>query len=432
MRPSQSSNTRFYQIFGLCLIILLVFGLGGWAAWASINGAVIAQATVVVDGNIKMVQHAEGGIVSEIHVTDGQEVKSGQLLVRLDETETRANLGIITARLNELKAMQSRLEAERDQKNHIQFPAELNENTGGMKVAKILLGQISLFKARKLTNQAKKDQLRQRVNQLEEQILGLNAQKLSKEEQIKLIWQELTSLRILRKKELIPISRILALEREAAKLKGERGEHISAIARAKGQIGEVKLRSLQIDQDIQTEVLTELRDVQTKIAELLERKLAAKEKLKRTEIRAPKPGVVHQLNVHTIGGVVTASQPIMAIVPKLEKLVLEAKIEPQNIDQVKVNQQAVIRLSAFDQRITPEFNGIVQHVSADLTRQKQEVTPYYVVRVKLSKEEMKKFGSNKLKPGMPAEVFIQTGSRTALSYLLKPLTDQIMRAFRER
>ncbi len=432
MPKSTASEIRTYYILGLFLISLLIFGLGGWAAWASINGAVIAQATVVVESNIKKVQHAEGGIVSEIYVKDGEYVKVGQFLVRLDETETRANLSIVNAQLNELQARQARLEAERDNAKEVQFPKELKEQNSDPEILKILNGQRHLFQARRDTNKGKKEQLKQRIGQLKDEIKGLEAQQKSKEKQVKLIGEELSALKILREKELVPISRVLVLEREAARLDGERGEHIAAIARAKGQIGETNLRIIQIDQDAQTEVLTDLRDAQTKIAELLERRIAAHEKLKRTEIRAPKSGIVHQLNVHTIGGVITASEPIMMIVPKQDKLILEAQVEPQSIDQIKVAQKAVIRFSAFDQRTTPELNGEVAHVSADLTRPTTDTPPYYVVHIKLPKQELKRFGKRKLKPGMPAEVFIQTGARTALSYLLKPLTDQIMRTFRER
>ncbi len=432
MPKSTASEIRTYYILGLFLISFLIFGLGGWAAWASINGAVIAQATVVVESNIKKVQHAEGGIVSEIDVKDGAYVKAGQLLVRLDETETRANLSIVNAQLNELQARQARLEAERDQAQEVQFPQELSDQNSDPDIRKILIGQRNLFQARRETNKGKREQLKQRVSQLEDEIKGLRAQQKSKEKQVKLIGQELSALKILREKDLVPINRVLALEREAARLDGERGEHIAAIARARGQIGETNLRIIQIDQDTQTEVLTELRDAQTKIAELLERRIAAHEKLKRTEIRAPKSGIVHQLNVHTIGGVITASEPIMLIVPKRDKLILEAQVAPQSIDQIKVAQKAVVRFSAFDQRTTPELNGEVAHVSADLTRPTTDAPPYYVVRIKLPQQELKRFGKRKLKPGMPAEVFIQTGARTALSYLLKPLTDQIMRTFRER
>ncbi|MEM7619049.1 MAG: HlyD family type I secretion periplasmic adaptor subunit [Pseudomonadota bacterium] len=435
MTTPTAKALQVYSYTGLCLMVLLVCGIGGWAAWASISGAVIANGSIVVESNSKKVQHVDGGIVSEIHVKDGQQVKAGDLLLRLDETETRANLAIINAQLNELQASHARLQAERDEAQTIDFSERLtSQQKADLEIKKILSGQRKLFRARRLANQGKKDQLSERIGQLQQEITGLKAQQVSKQEQVKLILQELTSLKSLREKELVPVSRVLVLEREAAKLKGERGEHIASISRAQGQIGETRLRIIQIDQDQQTEVLTQLRETQTKIAELTERRIAAETKLKRTEIRAPQSGFVHQLNVHTIGGVISPREPAMLIIPEQDELVIEARVEPQHIDQVKIGQDALLRFSAFAQGTTPELNGEVITVSADLMRprERDNMPPYYSVRVALAKNELKRLGNRKLIPGMPAEVFIKTGQRTALSYLLKPLSDQMMRSFREQ
>lgn len=431
MSQKTARSIKIYSFLGYFLIFILVVGMGGWAAWASISGAVIAQGTVTVEGASKKVQHAEGGIVSEIHVEDGQYVKAGQLLIRLDETEIKANLSIVETRLNELLAKQARLEAERDKDNRIEFPEFLLGDKREDSV-KHVSGQRKLFRARQNANKGKKEQLELRIVQLEQEIIGLSAQHKSKQKQIQLIGEELKAIRVLREKELVPAHRLLTLEREAARLIGAQGEHVAAIARARGKINETKLNILQVEQDFQTEVLSELRDVQSKIAEYVERKVAADTKLKRTEIRAPKSGYVHQLNVHTIGGVISASEPAMLIVPQQDILEVEALIEPHQINQVKIGQKATLRFSAFDQRTTPEVFGEVANVSADLVRQTADGPAFYKVRIKLTTQELDRIGNKKLKPGMPAEVFIQTEARTALSYLVKPLKDQLTRTFKER
>ncbi len=421
-----------YQLVGAALVILLVFGLGSWAAWASINGAVIASATVVVESNAKKVQHIEGGIISEIHVETGDHVTAGDLLVRLDQTEPKAELSILNARLNELHASHARLKAERDGLDGIDFGAELNERAHNAGVQNILSGQRRLFLARAQDRRGKKEQLAQRILQLNEEITGLKAQQVAKEEQIKLIGSEIKGLIVLREKKLVPKTRLLALQRERARLHGERGQLIAQIARAKGRITETELVIIEVDQEARTEVLTELREVEANLVEYLERRSAARTRLERTDIFAPQSGVVHEKTVHTIGGVVTASEPLMLIVPERDDLVLEAQVSPSDIDQVKRGQAAVVRFASFDRRTTPELNGTVTRVGADLTQPSPEIPSYYTVRITLLKDELDRLGGNPLKPGMPAEVFIQTGARTALSYLLKPLTDQIAHTFRER
>ena len=429
---SSANSLRRHLLIGIVVLACLLVGFGGWAASASIQGAVIASATVVVETNSKKVQHAEGGIVAELKVREGDRVSSGQLLVKLDETDTQANLAIIDAQLNELLARQARLEAERDTVDVISFPAELVARRHEPKIGRILQGQEKLFAARRTATLGEKEQLGQRISQIEDEIEGLKAQRVSKVKQISLIGDELEGLRDLQKQGLVPLPRVRALEREQARLEGEWGELVANIARAGGRVGETRLRIIQIDQDALKEILSELRDAQGKIAELQERRVAAETRLGRTEIRSPKSGFVHQLNVHTVGGVIQAGEPVMVIIPERDVLVLEAMVEPQYIDQVGVGQTASIRLSAFDQRTTPELNGEVIRVSADLMQDKATGAPYYTVRIKLAPSELERLGEKTLKPGMPAEAFIQTESRSAISYLLKPLTDQVMKAFRER
>lgn len=429
---SEAPSYRGYLWFGTVLVFVLVGCVGGWAAWASIHGAVIAPATVVVETNAKKVQHAEGGIVSELLVKEGDRVQSGQLLVKLDETDTQANLAIINAQLHELLARQARLLAERDAGAGITFPPDLAARRDEAKIRAILDGQDKLFAARRKAVHGEKEQLEQRISQIEDEIEGLKAQRAAKQKQISLIGRELEGLRDLQDKGLVQLPRVLALEREQARLEGEYGQLTSDIARAGGRIGEAKLRIIQIDQDVLKEILSDLRDAQGKIAELLERRVAAETRLRRTEVRSPKSGFVHQLDVHTVGGVIRAGEPVMVIIPERDALVLEALVEPQYIDQVGVGQTASVRLSAFDQRTTPELTGEVIRVSADLMQDKATGAPYYAVRIGLAPSELERLRGKSLKPGMPAEAFIQTEARTAISYLFKPLTDQIMKAFRER
>ena len=429
---SAASSLRRHLLIGVVVLACLLVGFGGWAAWASIHGAVIASATVVVESNAKKVQHAEGGIVAELKVREGDRVTSGQLLVKLDETDTQANLAIIDAQLNELFARQARLEAERDVADEISFPSDLVARRDEPKIGKILRGQEKLFAARRTAARGEKEQLRQRISQIEDEIEGLKAQRVSKQKQISLIGDELEGLRDLQRQGLVPLPRVRALEREQARLEGEWGELVANIARAGGRIGETKLRIIQIDQDALKEILAELRDAQGKIAELQERRVAAQTRLARTEVRSPRSGFVHQLNVHTVGGVIQAGEPVMVIIPERDVLVLEALVEPQYIDQVGVGQTASIRLSAFDQRTTPELDGEVIRVSADLMQDKVSGEPHYAVRIRLAPSQLERLGEKALKPGMPAEAFIQTEARTAISYLFKPLTDQITKAFRER
>ena len=228
------------------------------------------------------------------------------------------------------------------------------------------------------------------------------------------------------------IQRVTALERDAARLEGERGQLIATTAQAKGKISEIELQILQIDQDLRSEVAKDLREVQGKIAELVERKVAAEDQLKRIDIRAPQNGMVHQSTVHTVGGVITPGEAIMLIVPEADALTVEAKLAPQDIDQVRVGQTAALRFSAFSQRTTPELAGVVSRVSADLTTDQRTGAAYYVVRITLSESELARLEGLRLVPGMPVEAFIRTGERTVLSYVLKPFTDQITRSFRSR
>jgi HlyD family secretion protein len=429
---SARSSIRRHVVVGSVVVAILAIGLGGWASTAEIAGALIAPGFVVVDSNVKKVQHPTGGVVGEVRVRDGDRVKAGDTLVRLDETVTRANLAIVHKGLIELYARKARLGAERDGADTVGTPKELAGQTGDADVQEALASERKLFELRRTARLGQKQQLRQRIAQSQEEIRGLEAQQAAKTKETELIEQELVGMRELWKKNLIPIDKLTALERETARLQGERGQLVASAAQAKGKIAETELQVLQVDQDLSSDVAKELRETDGKIGEYVERKVAAEDQLKRTDIRAPQDGVVFQSTANTVGGVVAAGDPIMLIVPETDTLLVEAKVDPKDIDKVQFGQPVLLRFSAFDIRTTPEINGTVARVAADTSTDQRTGQTYYVVRIAMTPDEIARLGNVRLTPGMPVEAFIQTGQRTMLSYLIKPLHDQLMRAFRER
>jgi HlyD family secretion protein len=417
---------------GLAVAFLLFGGLGGWAATSELAGAVLASGTVVVDSNVKKVQHPTGGVVGEIRVHDGDLVSAGDLVMRLDETVTRANLAIVADQLDQFAVRLSRLRAERDDREW-EWPAvSFAERRNEPELQVMFADERHLYDSRKASRSGQKQQLTERIAQLGEETKGLDAQRLAKAKESELIGVELGEIGKLWEQHLVPLSKKSAMEREAARLEGEQAQLTASIAQAKGKISEIQLQILGVDQDMRTEVNKEMRELQAKIAEYSERRVAAEDQLKRIDIRAPQSGMVHQLSVHTIGGVINPGEPIMLIVPGGDELVVEAKIAPQDIDHVHVGQGAFLRFPAFNQRTTPEFMGEVTRISADLTRDPQSNQGYFVVRVKILDADDKRLGQLKLVPGMPAEVHIRTPDRTALSYLTKPLRDQIAKTFVEQ
>ena len=427
---------RNLNLIGFVLIIMLVGGFGGWAATSELAGAVIARGTVVVESNVKKVQHPTGGVIGQILVHDGDAVKAGQVLVRLDDTVTRSTLGVVQSQLDEYQARQARLLAERDGASAIVFPDGLTSRSREPSVAAAMAGEEKLFEARRSAREGQRAQLRERVAQSKEEIRGLTAQQDGKQQELKYINEELTGVNALYAKNLVSISRLNTLQRDKARIEGEQGQYVAEIARARGKISETELQILQLDQDFRTDVLKDLRETEGKVAELRERVTAAQDQLKRVDIRAPQDGIVNQLTVHTVGGVISNGETLMQIVPRADALIVEAKVAPQDIDQVTVGAKVIVRILAGDQRTMPDLIGKLTLVSADLTRDPpaagQESQPYYLVRVSLPADEASRLGDIKLIPGMPAEVFIQTYARTPLQYLLKPLREQIARTFRER
>lgn len=421
-----------YFIAGLVVSFSLVGGLGVWAATTEIAGAVIAPGLVVVETSVKKVQHPTGGVVGEIRVRNGMKVEAGDLLIRLDETITRANLQAITKQLDELLISEARLKAERDDASSYSLPDALKPRAQEPAIAEILHGEQSLFRTRRSANEGAKAQLQERVVQLKDEHGGILAQIDAKTREIGLIATELDSLIELEEKQLVTSAKMAALRREKARLDGELGQYKATAAQTNGRVAEIGLQALRLEQEFKTEVVRDLRETQSKIAELTERRVAAEDQLRRVEIRAPQSGLVHQLSVFTVGGVVNPSEPVMLIVPENDRLVIDARIAPKDIDQIHIDQSTWVRFSTFNQRTTPELIGEVMTLSADLSRDQVTGESYFTARVAIPDSELQKLGENRLLPGMPAEVQIKTAERTALSYLLKPLTDQFSRAFRER
>jgi HlyD family secretion protein len=411
---------------------ILAIGVGGWAGTTQLSGALIASGQIVVESNVKKVQHPTGGVIGELRVRDGDRVKAGDIVARLDQTVTRANLAIVTKGLDELFARKARLAAERDGSSAIVFPDPLTGRSNEPEIAQIMDGERSLFELRRTSRLGQKAQLREQEGQLNEEIVGMLAQQKAKKKEIELINRELDGVRDLYKRNLVQLTRLTQLEREATRVEGELAQLVAAVAQAKGKIAENELKVIQIDQDLSSEVAKELREIDGKIGEFVERKITAEDQLQRVDIRAPQEGTVFQLSVHTVGGVISPGEAIMLIVPDADSLSVEAKVNPQDIEQVQLKQRAVLRFSAFNAATTPEIDGVVSRISADITSDQRTGQSYYTIRISIPPDQLTLLGDLKLVPGMPVECFIQTGERTVISYLLKPLRDQLMRTFRER
>ncbi len=426
-----SRSIRAHLLAGVVMGVVLVGGAGAWASVTSLSGAVVAPGHFVVDSYVKKVQHPTGGVVGEILVRDGDVVKAGDVVMRLDATQTRANLAIVTKRLDELTARLSRLEAERDDMEQISYPSELLARRGDPDVASAIHSETRLFEFRKESRQGKKAQLLERIAQSYYEIEGLKAQETAYAQGIDVLKKEIASLSSLREQGVVSDQRLNSLKTQIATFGGERGEKIAYQAQVGGRIAETRLQILQVDQDLKSEVGRELREVQAQIGEYVERKISAEDSLKRIDIVAPQSGAVHQLIVHTIGGVISPAEDIMSIVPEGDELALEVQIAPKDIDQISIGHEAVLRMSAFSQRTTPQLNARVTRIAPDLATNERTGASYYVVRLTVAEPELARLKDLTLVPGMPAEAMIKTRDRTALSYLMKPLSDQINRAFRE-
>jgi HlyD family type I secretion membrane fusion protein len=415
---------------GVLVIAVTFGGFIAWAATAPIASAVIAPGVVAVDGKRKEVQHLEGGIVQMLDVRDGDKVEANQILLRLDETRARATLGVVQSALDAARVLEARLKAERDG-TALQFPMDLMFRGAESTVRDMMQAQEVLFAARRASFLGQQSILRQRVTQYEQEIAGLSAQQTALEQQIRFVEDELSGLHELLEKGIAPKPKVLALEREASRLQGSRGERISDIARAQVVIGGTQLEILQTERTFRESVVKEIRDVQAQIADLQERLAAAKSTLDHIEIRAPVSGTVVGLNAHTPGGVIKAGETILDILPAGERLIVEAQVQPADIDDATVGMAAELRLTAFKQRTTPTLTGRVVYVSADRLTDQRSGAPYYLARVEVSDRELGRIAPLSLVAGMPAEVLIKKRERTALNYLAQPVADAMSRAWHE-
>ncbi len=412
---------------------VLLCGAAIAGATVELSGAIVAAGSLVVESSVKKVQHPTGGVVSELFVQDGSRVRAGDLLLRLDATSAKANLDAVTKTIWELWARRARLEAERDGLDDVAVSSELGDAARqDPDIARIVSGEARLFGLRRDALSGQKAQLRERIVQLREEIKGLQEQGAAKAQELELVAKEYAGVRELWDKKLIQITRVTALEREQARLSGERGQLVAAEAQARGKISETELQIIQLDQNMRSEVAKELAEIRAKLSTLVEQKVTAEDQLRRIDIRAPQAGIVHELAVHTHGGVVTEGEQLMLIVPQGDALVVEVRIAPQDIDQVRIGQPAALRFTSFNQRSTPELDGEVVRISADVTEDKRTGMSFFLVRIALPSQEVKKLGEARLVPGMPVSAFIRTSDRTILSYLLKPLRDQAQLAFREK
>jgi HlyD family secretion protein len=422
---------------GLRVLILGLSVFGGWGVLVPLASSVVIPGTLVVKSSVKKIQHDKGGIVAQIPVHDGMHVHAGDVVLRLDETQLRAEYKVLLQQLDQERVRKARLVAERDDLPQPKMPAAIATQMSDPDVKQLWASEVSLFNSRAAARRSAKDLLSSRVGQLQQQISGLEAQVTSVGTQRGLISTELVGIETLFKKGLVPLARKSALERDASRLDGQRGQTMAAIAEAKSKISDTKLQIVRVDQEFRTEVMKDLRKAEDKESELVQKTAVVRDSLKRLDLRAPTSGIVQQLAVHTIGGVVAAREVIMEIVPESADLVVQAKLPPNDIDHVRIGQETHVRFSAFNQRTTPELKGVVSYVSPDLSHDERGQgqrggAGFYTVQVRLPGEQRQRLGNLQLVSGMPAEVFLQTGTRTMLSYLLKPIADQLGRTFNQQ
>ena len=428
----QSWSARAPLALGFIAIAVLVGGFGAWAALSNIAGAVVASGQIEVDRNRQAVQHPQGGVVLTLDVIEGQRVAEGEILMRLDPSTIRSNLTVIRAQLNEWRARQARLEAERDLATRIAFPADLLETAAtDPDLADVLEGQRNLFAARAETLAQEVDQLGRRADQIRAQIDGFTAQDQALRDQRSLVLAELENVQNLVERGLAEASRALSLQREAARLLGSIGEIEAASAEAAGRITEIELQVLQQQTARREEAIAELREVRVQQAELIERERVLERQLEDSEIRAPVAGVVYGLAVFGARSVVQAAEPVLYLVPQDRPLVISTRIAPTDVDEVFVGQAVTLRFPAFDMRSTPELFGQVRQVSVDAFVDSASGASFYEAEIVLNEGETSRLGGETLLPGMPVEAFIRTEDRTPLAYLLRPLADYFNRAFRE-
>ena len=416
--------------YGMRTVVYLCGGLLIASMLFSVSGAVVTGGTVAIEGDYKTVQHLEGGIVSKILVRNGDRVAAGDVVVRLDDTQFRASMQATSAKFAEYAMQEARLIAERDLKDTFEAPAAVD--TASPENAKILDAQKALFEARRTAYLGQLKVLNQRITQTDSEMTGAKGQLESRNKELKLNELELSNVQPLFEKGFVNMQRIGPLQRENVRIRGDLINLKAQIAKLKSGRTEAEARLSQVDKEYTQQAAEELQKVQAALAEQTEQRKAISDKLARTEIRAPAAGIVHAIAVHTEGGVIQPGSALLQIIPEDQKLLVEAKIQPKDIDRVRSGQMATVRFSSFDSHVTPRLEGIVRKVSAAEITDKEGKT-FYTTQVEVPPTELQKLDAgHRLVPGMPAEVYLETQSRSILSYFLKPLTDMLAQTFRER
>jgi HlyD family secretion protein len=421
-------SMRGRVITGSVAAILLLAGIGGWAATARLSGAVISSGTVLVAENVKVIQHLDGGVIRAIAVEKGQDVAAGEVLLRLDDVQIKTEQSILMGQLAELTARQARLIAERDASAQINFPADFLETFPHAVLT--LQGEQQLFDSTSRNKRSQREQLQLQIAQLAEEVGGLQFQADALADELALAREERARLAELSEKGLIEATKINVADRELARMLGSQGELTASIARSNARISEINLQILSIDELAYTEAQRELRSVAANIAELEDRLAEVNDRLDRTLIRSPVSGTVNELSVTTLGGVISPAERLLTIVPEDADLKIEFRIAIGDIDQISLGQEARLRFTAFDQRTTPEIPAMVSRVSAAATSDPQSGQSYYLAEAEVT-GDISALGDRGLVPGMPVEVFVKTQEQVAIAYFAKPFTDQIERAFKE-
>jgi HlyD family secretion protein len=430
-------SIRSYQRMGLAAMLLCVGGAAAWAASVQLSGAVVATGTVVVETSVKKIQHGSGGIVGEIFVKEGAKVQAGDILVKLDQTLARANLQIINQQIDELEMRDARLELELSadplttNAKAFDFPARFAGRAGDPYVASLYATEKIAYDARLATCSSQNSQFGEKIAQLREEVSGIEEQIKATTKEIAYIRSEIDGLEQLEAKQLVPKTKMVERKREEAHLVGQQSQLRASAAQTKGRIAEIELQKSNHFEQLRTVSVNERREAQTKLVELKERQIAALDQLKRTDIRSPQTGIVHELTVHTVGGVISPGEQIMLIVPDGDDLSIDVVVQPGDISQVTVGQKSRLHFTGLHNRMAPEIEGTVTRVGADLSRNDSNRTQYFLARVSVDASERQKLKDAKIVPGMPVEVYVETNSYSAMSYLIKPITDQFRRALRE-
>ncbi|MEO1680828.1 MAG: HlyD family type I secretion periplasmic adaptor subunit [Pseudomonadota bacterium] len=424
-------SARKPLIIGGLAMLILVGGFGGWAVATSISGAVIASAQIEVDQNRQIVQHPDGGVVEDVVVEEGDSVEAGDVLISLDQVSLASEMSIVEGQMFELLARGGRVRAERDNAETVEFDDELLAQAHREEVADLIKGQRNLFQARLESLEKEVEQLGRRSEQIQSQVVGIDAQREALARQLELIDLELEDQQQLLDRGLAQASRVLALEREKARLEGQIGELTANRAESEGRATEIEIEILKLDTSRREEAITRLRDLEFNRLELVERRRSLKERMDRLDIRAPVSGVVYGMTVNTPRAVIRPADPVLYIVPQDRPFVIAARVDPIHVDQVFVGQETVLRFSAFDMRTTPELFGRVTQVSADAFVDERTQISYYRAEIMLQEGELEKLEGLTVIPGMPVEAFIRTNDRTPMAYLTKPFTDYLTRAFKD-